>query len=80
MWKLYRHLMLYSIQRQVVIIYKTYTINPSDPCALQINGIRVKCVDTIIHLDHLLAENVHELNMSKCIDILNRKCNMFLVD
>ncbi len=37
-----------------------------------INDARVKCVDKVIHLGHLLTENVYEFNMSKCIDDFNR--------
>ncbi len=43
---------------------------PPDPC-VTINA-RVKCVDKVIHLGHLLTENVYEFNMSKCIDDFNR--------
>ncbi len=35
-------------------------------------------VDKFIHLGHLLTENVYEFNMSKCIDDLNRQCNICL--
>ncbi len=40
-----------------------------------------KCFNNVIHLgDHLLTENIHEFNVSKCIDDFNRQCNMFFAD
>ncbi len=47
--------MLYLIQRKV-IIYKAYKVKAPYPYATN-NGIRVKYVDTIIHLAHLLIAN-----------------------
>ena len=37
-------------------------------------------IDTVVHLGHVLTENVYEFNISKCIEDFNRQCNMFLAD
>ncbi len=50
---------------------------PPDTC-VTINA-RVKGVDKVIHLGHLLTENVYEFNMSKCIDDFNCQCNILLL-
>ncbi len=69
---------LFNLKKSQIMIYKAYQVT-SDPC-VTINGIRVKCVDTIIHLGHLLTENVYEFNMSKYIDNFNRPCNILVAD
>ncbi len=54
---------LFNSKKSKVIIYKTYNVKPPDPC-VTINDARVNCVDKVIHLGHLLTENVYEFNMS----------------
>ncbi len=70
------HLMLKKGQ---VIIYKAYNLKPPDPCVV-INRAPVKCLNNVIHLGHLLTENVYEFNVSKCINDFNHQCNMFFDD
>ncbi len=70
---------LFNSKKSQVIIYKAYNVKPPDPC-VTFNDARVKCVDKVIHLGHLLTENVYEFNISKCIYDFNRQCNIFLAD
>ncbi len=70
---------LFNSKKSQVIIYKPYNVKPPDPC-VTINDARVKCVDNVIRLGHLLTENVYEFNMSKCIDNFNHQYNIFLAD
>ncbi len=45
------------------IIYRAYNVKPPDPCVI-INGAPVKFFyDNVIHLGHLLTENVYEFNV-----------------
>jgi hypothetical protein len=73
-----RYDVTFNAKKSQVIIYKAQNTRPPDPCVI-INGARVKCFDKVIHLGHLLTENVYHFNMSKCIDDFNLQCNMFLV-
>ncbi len=61
----------FNAKKSEVIIYKAYNVNPPDPCVV-INGAPVKGFNNVIHLGHLLTENVYEFNVSKCIDDFNR--------
>ncbi len=61
---------LFNSKKSQVIIYKAYNVKTPDPC-VTINDARVKYVDKVIHLGHLLTANVYEFNMSKCIDDFN---------
>ncbi len=69
----------FNAKKSQVIIYKAYNVKPPDPCVV-INGAPVKYFNNVIHLGHLLTENVYEFNVSKCIDDFNRQCNMFFAD
>ena len=69
----------FNAKKSQIIIYKAYNIRPPNPC-ITINGCRVKCFDQVVHLGHLLTENVYEFNMSKCIGDFNKQCNMFFAD
>ncbi len=70
---------LFNVQKSHVIVYKAFKVKPPDSCIV-INGVRIKCNDNVIHLGHLLTENMYEFNMFKCIDDFNCQCNMFLAD
>lgn len=71
---------LFNAKKSQVIIYKAYhQTRPPDPC-VKINGAIIKCFEKVVHLGHLLTENVYDFNMSKCIDDFNRQCNMFFAD
>ncbi len=59
-----------------VNIYKADNVKPADPSVVN----PVICFNNVIHLGHLLTENVYEFNVSKCIDDFNRQCNMFFAD
>ena len=74
-----RYDVTFNAKKSQVIIYKAQNTRPPDPCII-INGARVNCFDKVIHLGHLLTENVYQFNMSKCIDDFNHQCNMFLAD
>ncbi len=62
-----RYDITFNVKKSQVIIYKAYNVKPHDPCV-------------VIHLGHLLTENVYEFNVSKCIDDFNRQYNMFFAD
>ncbi len=62
-----------------VIIYRAYNIKPPDLCVTT-DGTRVKRVDKVIHLGHLLTENVYQFSMSKYIDEFICQCTMFRAD
>ncbi len=66
------------LKKSQVIIYKAYNVRPPDPCVV-INGAPVKCFNNVIHLGHLLTENVYEFNVSKCIDNFNRQCSLLIL-
>ena len=69
----------FNAKKSQVIVFKAQNAIPSDPC-VKINGTAVPRVDRVIHLGHLLTENVYEFNVSKCIDDFNRQCNIFFAD
>ncbi len=69
-------MLLLMLKKSQVIIYKAYNVKPPDLCVV-INGAPVKCFNNVIHLGHLLTENVYEFNVSKSI---NCQCNMFFAD
>ncbi len=74
-----RYHITFNANKSQVIIYKAYNVKPPDPCIV-INRAPVKCFNNVIHLGHLLTENVYEFNVSKCIGDFNRQCNMFFAD
>ncbi len=53
---------LFNSKKSQAIIYKAYNGKPPDPC-VTINDARVQCVDKVIHLGHLLTENVYEFKI-----------------
>ncbi len=55
-----RYDITFNAKKSQVIIYKAYTVKPPDPCIV-INGATVKCFNNVIHLGHLLTENVYEM-------------------
>ncbi len=69
---------LFNSKKSQLIIYKAYNVNPLDLC-VTINDVRVQCVDKVIHLGHLLSENVYQFNMSKCSDHFNVNGTYFLL-
>ncbi len=74
-----RYDITFNAKKSQVIIYKAYNVKPPDPCVV-INGAPVQYFNNVIHLGHLLTENVYEFNVSKCIDDFNRQSNMFFAD
>ena len=72
-------LMFSLMQKRVMLSFLKWTTKPPDPCVI-ISGCKVKCLDTVVHLGHVLTDNVYEFNISKCIEDFNQQCNMFLAD
>ncbi len=54
-----------------------YAKNPPNP-NITVNGKIVDVAQSLIHLGHLMTNNIYDFNLSKCIGDFNRQCNMFL--
>ena len=54
-------------------------IRPPDP-EIIVNGETVNLVGQVVHLGHLLSENITNCNTTKCISDFNRQTNIFLAD
>ena len=73
----------YDIQfngkKSQLIVFKANRQTVPDPCII-INGETVSVVKSVVHLGHLLNENIFKVDTSKCIGDFNKQCNMFLAD
>ncbi len=70
---------LFNAKKSMVIVYKCGLRQVPEPSVF-IKGARINCVNKVIHLGHLLKDNVYNFDISKCVGDFNRQCNMFLAD
>jgi hypothetical protein len=70
---------LFNGKKSLIIIYRTARTRPPDPIII-INGAQIKCVKSVIHLGHLLSDNIYNFDISKCINDFNCQSNMFMAD
>ena len=70
---------LFNGKKSLIIIYRTAKTRPPDPIII-INGAQIKCVNSVIHLGHLLSDNIYNFDISKCISDFNCQSNMFMAD
>ena len=47
---------------------------------ITINGVELKPVHRIIHLGHVIHDDIFKSDASKCISDFNTQCNIFFAD
>ena len=45
---------------------------------INLNGDAISVVNSIVHLGHIINDNIFKYDVSKCVSDFNRQCNMFL--
>ena len=69
----------FNAKKSQLIIFKCSNKPVCDP-AIIINGEPVKRVYSVVHLGHILNENINKSDNSKCIGDFNFQCNLFLAN
>ena len=62
-----------------LIIYKSMDDDVSIP-VIKLNGKNINAVNSVVHLGHILNDNIFKNDSSKCIGEFNIQCNSFLAD
>ncbi len=74
-----RYDVMFNAKKSQVIIYSCSAKKPTNP-NITVNGKIVNVAQSVIHLGHLMTNNIYDFNLSKCIGDFNRQSNMFLAD
>ena len=69
----------FNASKSQLIIFKSKTRAVPNPM-ITINGDNVKVVNSVIHLGHILHDNIYKHDVSKCVGDFNRQCNLFLAN
>lgn len=70
---------MFNAKKSQLIVYSCSAKQMVDPIIL-VNGKKVDVCHNVVHLGHLMSNNIYKFNVSKCIGDFNRQCNMFLAD
>ena len=60
-----------------LIIFKGRSSNIVNP-EIRINGDKLEVVSSVVHLGHILHENIYKYDVNKCVSDFNRQSNIFL--
>ncbi len=74
-----RYDVMFNAKKSQVIICSCSAKKPPNP-KITVNSKIVDVAQSVIHLDHLMTNNIYDFNLFKCIRDFNRQCNMFLAD
>ena len=69
----------FNAKKSQLIIFKS-NFNQVFNIEIKVNGEVVKVFDRVIHLGHILHDNIFKTDISKCVGDFNRQCNMFLAN
>ena len=69
----------FNAKKSQLIIFRCSNKPVPDPTII-VNGQPVKRVKSVVHLGHILNENVNKSDISKCVGDFNFQCNSFLAN
>ena len=69
----------FNASKSQLIIFKSKKRIVPDP-VITLNGDKIGVVDSVIHLGHILHDNIYKYDISKCVRDFNRQCNLFLAN
>ena len=69
----------FNASKSQLIIFKRKKDDTPDP-VIELNGDTIEVVNKVIHLGHIIHNNIYKYDVSKCVSDFNRQCNMFLSD
>ena len=66
----------FNSQKSQFIVFGSKACNVK----IKVNDQEVDKVDSVVHLGHILTNNMFNFDVTKCIGDFNRQCNMFLAN
>ena len=69
----------FNANKSQLIIFKGKKGDTPVP-VVELNGDVIDVVNNVIHLGHIIHDNIYKYDVSKCVSDFNRQCNMFLSD
>ncbi len=67
---------LFNGKKSLLMIYKCTKNCPPDP-AIIINDVQVPQVHEVIHLGHMLSDDIYKFSSTKCVEDFNSQSNIF---
>ena len=69
----------FNANKSQLIIFRSKARIVPNP-RVKVNGDEVKVVNSVVHLGHILNDNIYKHDVSKCVNDFNRQCNLFLAN
>ena len=69
----------FNASKSQLIIFKSGSGNTVNP-EIKMNGDKIEVVNSVVHLGHVLHNNIYKYDVNKCVSDFNRHSNIFLAN